>query len=198
MISYLKGIIIEKNPTRVVVEVGDVAYELEIPLSTYEGIGNPGEEVKIYTRLYFRDDTFQLFGFSHPEERTLFEILTSVSGIGPQLARGILSHVSVESFARAIFNSDVNAIVAIPGIGKKTAQRLLLELHDTIPKIFPEVTQYPEHITQKKMLEEAYSALVQLGYHLPEAKKLVNEVSESLGNISSVEELIRESLKRVK
>ena len=198
MISYLKGVIVEKSPTRIVMEVGNTGYEIEIPLSTYESTPDPGEEAKIYTRLYIRDDAIQIYGFSRPEERLLFGLVTSVSGIGPQSAKAILSNVSVERFVNAVLNGDDKSLVAVPGIGRKSAQRLILELHDTMHKHFPGGIVAAEGAVTGRMMEEAHSALVQLGYSPSEARKLLKEVSEGPEDIASAEELIRASLKRAR
>ena len=198
MISYLKGVIVEKSPTRIVMEVGNTGYEIEIPLSTYESIADPGNEAKVYTRLYIRDDAVQIYGFSRPEERLLFDLVTSVSGIGPQSARTILSHTSVERFVNAVLSRDEKSRVAVPGIGRKSAQRLILELHDAMHKHFPGGIGVAEGAASGRMMAEAYSALVQLGYNPAEARKLLEEVSQSAEDIASAEELIRASLKRAR
>jgi Holliday junction DNA helicase RuvA len=198
MISYLKGILVGKSPTIIVVEVGNTGYEVEIPISTFEKLGAVGEPVKIFTSLHFREDLIQLFGFASLDEKRLFELLKGVSGIGPQLARNILSRIDVEQFVTAVTEKDVNSMITVPGIGEKTAQRILLELSDKIAKAFHGMPALQEGVPGSEIYEEANAALIRLGYSHSEVRRLITEVTRSRKDITSVEELIKEILRRAK
>ncbi|MEW6685991.1 MAG: Holliday junction branch migration protein RuvA [Candidatus Edwardsbacteria bacterium] len=196
MFSYLCGKLIEKHPTHLILDVQGIGYHISIPLSTYEALSSGGELCKVFTYLYVRENLLQLFGFATPQERELFEILISVSGVGPKLAVAILSGVKVEEFELAIIRGDLKRITAIPGIGKKTAQRLILELKERF------ATQLPEGKTvmagERSIFEEAVSALVSLGVNYSNAYQSVQRARERLGEVKGIEELIREALREPK
>jgi Holliday junction DNA helicase RuvA len=135
MISYLHGRLAEKSPTEVTVDVNGVAYAVHIPLSTFEALGEIGAEVKILTYLHFREDAMQLYGFATSAERDLFKLLISISGIGPKMAQGILSGISVNELKNFILHGNFNALMSIPGVGKKTAERLVVELRDRVGRL---------------------------------------------------------------
>src|SRR5574342_491050 len=130
MIARISGSLLEKSPTRVLVEVSGIGYEILIPLSTFDKLGALGENASLYTHLHVREDALQLFGFATAAEKQLFQYLLSVTGIGPKVAQSILSGCSVETFCRYIAQNEIAALTSIPGIGKKTAERLVLELRD--------------------------------------------------------------------
>ena len=135
MIASLSGILKSKSPTELLVEVNGVGYAVSIPLSTYSSIGEINAPVVLLTHLHVREDAMQLFGFATEAERHLFKMLISISGIGPKIAQGILSGISVSEIRQHISSGNVSALTAIPGVGKKTAERLIVELRDRIGKV---------------------------------------------------------------
>jgi Holliday junction DNA helicase RuvA len=194
MISYLHGRLAEKSPTEVTVDVNGVAYAVHIPLSTFEAIGEVGSEVKILTYLHFREDAMQLYGFATSAERDLFKLLISISGIGPKMAQGILSGVSVSELKNFILYGNFNALMSIPGVGKKTAERLVVELRDKVGKVGYEVPVKEDKAAA--MRSEALLALTSLGYPRATAEKAIRAVlHESDGSGLSVEELIKRALR---
>jgi len=192
MFAYIEGRIVEKSPTRVVLDVNGLGYELNISVNTYERIPQRGEKVRLFTYLHVREDLMQLYGFREPDERDLFLQLISVSGVGPRMAQGILSRVTVEDFARAVATDDYLMLTQIPGVGKKTAQRLVMELRD---KLAPrEVAASPGTSPAVSFAEEAVLALISLGYRRGEAEKLVRRALQAEKQPESVEVLIKRAL----
>ncbi len=196
MIGRLTGRIAEKQPPALLLEVNGVGYELEAPMSTFYRLPEPGEEVVLHTHLVVRDDAHLLYGFSSSEERHLFRTLIRISGVGPKLALTILSGSSVEEFARAVEDGDTARLVRLPGVGKKTAQRLIVEMRDRLADHLAggdAATAPPPREAGGSARQEARSALEALGYKPQEASRLVNGVeSEGL----SSEEIIRSALKQ--
>jgi Holliday junction DNA helicase RuvA len=193
MISYLHGTLVEKSPTEVIVDVNGVAYAVLIPLSTYTEVGEVGSQVKILTYLHVRDDAMQLYGFATAGERDLFKLLISISGIGPKMAQGILSGASTDELKNHILRGNFSALMSIPGVGKKTAERLVLELRDKISGL--------EEVPGKEdpaaaVRSEALLALTSLGYSRASAEKAIRiAMSESDGTKVNVEELIKRALR---
>ena len=194
MIDHIRGLLTEKNPTHIVVDAGGVGFSVRIPLSSYRAFGEVGEEIKVLCYLHAREDSLQLFGFATEQERELFQLLISVSGIGPRLAQGILSGMSVADFKSALLNHDLIALTSAPGVGKKTAERLILELKEKVGevKIDRETAQV---IGDSSVGEEAVMALVSLGYNRSKAQQLVQRVFHET-DVKSVEDIIRQALKR--
>lgn len=194
MISYLHGRLAEKSPTEVTVDVNGVAYAIHIPLSTFEAIGEVGGEVKILTYLHFREDAMQLYGFATSDERELFKLLISISGIGPKMAQGILSGISVNELKNFILHGNFNALMSIPGVGKKTAERLVVELRDRVGRLEYEVPMKEDKTAA--MRSEALLALTSLGYPRATAEKAIRVVlQDSDGSALTVEELIKRALR---
>ncbi|HIE03884.1 MAG TPA: Holliday junction branch migration protein RuvA [Candidatus Latescibacteria bacterium] len=189
MIAYLSGKLAQKGPTHLVVDVGGVGYFVHIPLSSYDRVGEVGEQVQILTYLHVKEDGMELFGFATEEERELFRTLMSVSGVGPKLAQAVLSAMSPEEFRRAVVRNDLGRLTSVPGIGRKTAQRLVLELRE---KFGEEVQVAPE---VKGASDEAFLALLSLGMRDSEARMALAKARGRLGKEASIEELIREALK---
>lgn len=195
MISFIRGKLIEKAPTHAVIETHGVGFKLWIPLSSYKALGEVGQEVRVLSYLHAREDALQLFGFATEAERSLFLLLISVSGVGPKLAQGILSGISVEAFERAVHHQDVEALTAAPGVGKKTAERLALELRDKISEPGSKDGEAQPAGTQP-VIEQAVLALMSLGYKRPRAKEMVQKILK--GNPAvSVEEVIRQALQQM-
>jgi len=182
MFSYIKGKVVEKRPTAVTLDVGGVGYSIKIPLSTYEKL--TAEEEMLYIHLALHDDRLELYGFSTPEEKELFELLISVSGVGLKTALGIISSMSIDEFNDAVFSGDVDRICVAKGVGRKTASRVVLELKGKLILKGKPKTPYTE----------AISALLTLGYRREEASKAVKEASRLLGKNATLEELIKKSL----
>jgi len=196
MIAKISGRLIEKSPTRILVEVNGIGYEIQIPLSTFEQLGAVGENAGVFTHLHVREDVLQLFGFATALERQLFQHLLSVSGVGPRLAQSILSSCSVELFCRRVAQKDISALTEIPGIGKKTAERLVLELRDRLARWAPAGMAAKTSIPASTAEEETITALVSLGYARSLAQKAVEQVRRESGELP-VEELIKRALRYI-
>lgn len=190
MIGRVQGKILEKNSHQVVVDVQGLGYEVEIPLTTFFHLGESGSEVMLYTHLVVREDAHLLFGFSTVSERELFRALIKVNGVGPKLAVAILSGVDVKAFSRCIQNNDVKALTALPGVGKKTAERLIIEMRDRLPALadgfLPSAQRAPD------VVADAEAALIGLGYKPQEAARALAQIEDQ---DVSVERLIRQALK---
>ena len=191
MITHLRGKLVEKNPTEIVVECGGVGYLVHISLHTYSLL--PSEEaVSIYTHLQVKEDSHSLYGFMEVSERAIFRLLISVSGIGANTARTILSSLSPEELRDAIEASNVGTIQSVKGIGLKTAQRVIIELKDKILKIYDlEELSTPLDNTNK---EEALSALEVLGFARKQSEKMVEKILKASPSLS-VEDIIKQTLK---
>ena len=191
MITHLRGKLVEKNPTEIVVECGGLGYLVHISLHTYSLL--PSEEaVSIYTHLQVKEDSHSLYGFMEVSERAIFRLLISVSGIGANTARTMLSSLSPEELRDAIASSNVGAIQSVKGIGLKTAQRVIIELKDKILKIYDlEELSSPLDNTNK---EEALSALEVLGFARKQSEKMVEKILKA-SPILSVEDIIKQTLK---
>ncbi len=190
MISYLHGKLAEAAPTHVVVDCGGVGYSVFIPLSSYDKLPAKGGDVKLltYHHVNGQDGTQQLFGFATADERDMFLLLISISGIGPRLACNILSSASITGLRNAIAAGDVKTLSSLRGIGKKTAERLVVELKD-------KVGAQPSATTTDPRLSDAVLALVSLGFKQVDAHRAVLAVAERLGAKASVEELVRAALR---
>jgi len=188
VIGFLRGVILRKQPPHLLIDVHGVGYEVEAPMSTFYDLPEAGAEVTLYTHLTVREDAHVLFGFGSESERRFFRSLIRVNGVGPKLALTILSGISVEGFVRCVQENDTAALTRLPGIGKKTAERLVVEMRDRLddvgaPSRFSGVAANPR--------DEALSALVSLGYKPQEAAQMLRNIKED--GLSS-EELIRRAL----
>jgi len=198
VIAYLSGKLAQKGPTYLVVDVGGVGYFVHIPLSSYERVGEVGEPVHVLTYLYLREDGVELFGFATEEERELFRTLISVSGVGPRLAQAVLSAMSPGEFKRAVVRNDLRRLTSVPGIGRKTAQRLVLELREKfgpVEPVPPEEAPSEAVDVGRGPSEEAFLALLSLGMRDAEARTALARAIRRLGGGAPVEELIREALR---
>lgn len=179
MIAHITGKLIHKQPNAIIVDVGGVGYELTVPLSTFYDLGEAGTEVSLRVHTHVREDALQLFGFRTDREKKLFLLLVSVSGIGPKLAITVLSGLSAEELVQAIRAGNLAKLVGIPGVGKKTAERMLLELKDKAAAILPPGLEEPSGTiaqTGDAMREDVISALVNLGYQKALAEKAVGAI----------------------
>lgn len=196
MISFIRGQLVEKFPTHVVIENNGIGFEIIIPLSTFQKIGEPQKEVTLLTYLHVREDALTLFGFATAEERELYQDVLSVSGVGPKLALGILSGASVVQIYHWIANSDEDSLVQIRGLGRKTAQRLILDLKsrasDKIKQVAPGPHQ-PAAVYGEKA-KQGILAMLSLGYSKKEAERAIGHALGKIGEDVAVEELIRLAL----
>ena len=192
MIGRLNGKLIQKQPPVIIVECHGVGYEVEAPMSTIYELPDIGENISIYTHLAVREDAHLLYGFLTELERTLFKTLLRINGVGTKMALVILSGMSVSEFSICVRSEDWSSLVSLPGIGRKTAERLVLDMRDKIDKIVQDVDSGP--ISQSSVVDDAVSALVSLGYKRPDAEKYVNNLGS---DFSTSEEIIREVLKNV-
>lgn len=195
MISYIKGKLTVKTPTSVVVETGGVGFHLIIPLSTHESLGEAGQDVRLLTYLHVREDVLQLFGFAHEDERKLFLLLLSITGIGPKVAQGILSGISVGDFESAVRHQNVQTLMKVPGVGKKTAERIVLELREKIGELKPGEAGLPG-AGKLPLFDESVLALVSLGYKRPQAQEAVQAVMQIQPSLS-IEEVLRQALQKI-
>jgi Holliday junction DNA helicase RuvA len=196
MIGFLRGILVHKAPPFLVLDVQGVGYEVEAPMTTFYDLPAINEEIKLHTHLVVREDAHILFGFSAEAERTLFRTLIKVNGVGPKLALTILSGQSAEEFHRCIQDNDTQALVRLPGVGKKTAERLVIEMRDRLPDLADSVATSTNKtgattpaIGNPK--QEAVSALCSLGYKPLDASKMVQNISTEG---KSCEDIIRLAL----
>ena len=201
MIEKIKGTLIEKSPTNVVVDCGGVGYGLRVSLPTFETLAEIGGPVDLFTYLHVREDTLQLYGFSKRVERELFLMLLSVSKIGPKTAQATLSGISVASFQQAIRTENVGVLTKIPGIGRQTAERLIVELKGKVDKLgggaLLAAGEAGVAIPAGKAFEEAVLALEELGYKRPYAERAVQKVAEDKGRDLPVEEIIKFALRYI-
>ena len=176
MIAHLSGTLLEKHVQRIVVDVGGVGYDVAVPLSTFYAVGDPGARVALRIHTHVREDALQLFGFSTALELTLFERLISVSGIGPKVALSVLSGIEPEQLVRAIRSGDVARLVKIPGVGKKTSERLVVELRDRLPTVAAAESESPAAEVGDELRADLLSALGNLGYQKAAVEKTVDKV----------------------
>ncbi|WP_316798759.1 Holliday junction branch migration protein RuvA [Pedobacter frigidisoli] len=194
MYAYIDGRLTFKNPAYVVIEAGGIGYHVNISLNTYSALGD-SERCKLYTWLYVKEDAHTLYGFAEEGERRLFLHLISVSGIGPNTGRMILSSITPEEIQTAIVKADLPLIQRIKGLGAKTAQRLVLELQDKLKKEgVDSLISMPQHNTVK---DEALSALVMLGFAKQTAEKTIDQILKGTEGTLSVEQLIKQALKKL-
>lgn len=198
MIGQIRGTITDKQPPMLIVDVQGIGYEIDAPMSTFYQLPEVGHEVFLFTHFIVREDAQLLYGFYTREERLLFRTLLKVNGVGPRLALTILSSVTPEEFVRAVLNNDTGMLVKLPGIGKKTAERLVIEMRDklddwqvSIPKDNPQmISKGARH----HILQDAIAALVTLGYKGQEASRMVTKIDDGAANS---EELIRKALREM-
>ncbi|MDA8782756.1 Holliday junction branch migration protein RuvA [Porticoccaceae bacterium] len=194
MIGRLQGRVLDKQAPDLLLDVQGVGYEVLVSLSTFFAVPDIGETVTLHTHFVVREDAQLLFGFAELSERSLFRHLIKVNGVGPKMALAILSGMSATEFALCVHNNDVATLVKLPGVGKKTAERLVIEMRDRIGDIDASSSgQIAETAKQPDIAEEAESALIALGYKPQDAAKMVSRAVAD--DISSAEQLIRAALK---
>ena len=201
MIGRIRGVLLEKKAPDILVDVQGVGYELQAPMSTFYQLPAPGNELTLHTHFVVREDAQLLYGFFSLQERVLFRSLIKVSGVGPKMALAILSGMAVDDFVRTVHNNDIAAMVRMPGIGRKTAERLIVEMRDRLKDWHdgsPDKAATPasiQHSEERQMSADAETALVALGYKPQEAARVVVQILKINTDLSSSEELIRLALR---
>jgi len=200
MIAHLQGVLAVKTMEQVVVDVHGVGYQVSIPLSTYYSLPNLQESVRLFTTLHVREDAMRLYGFATEDERALFELLVSVSSIGPRLALNMLSSIPAVELQHSISHSDVARLQTIPGIGRKTAERVVLELQEKVSLVQVAARVPVATVAESDadhLVGDVVSALLNLGYKRGEAEKAVHRVKADVNGTLAVEELLREALQQL-
>lgn len=199
MIGRLSGILLEKQAPDLLVDVNGVGYEVQAPLTSFIAIGSVGQPVTLLIHMAVREDAQLLYGFSDKKQRTLFRTLIKVSGVGPKLALAILSGMDADTFARCVHGEEITALTKLPGVGKKTAERLVMEMKDRLkewdaPAPLWQMEDDKQQASKGSMIADAESALTSLGYKPQDATKMISKVGS---DFSSSEELIRAALKNM-
>lgn len=195
MIAFLHGRIFEKHPNRIIVDVNGVGYDVAVPLSTFYGLGDAGSSIALRIHTHVREDALSLFGFATQLELELFERLISVSGIGPKVALAVLSGIEPADLTSAIRRGDLARLTAIPGIGKKTSERIVLELKDRLPKTDHTAAPDAAAVESSSLRDDVLSALMNLGYHRPLAEKAIDKaITASAGDF---EQTLRQALREL-
>jgi holliday junction DNA helicase RuvA len=190
MIAFLRGRVLEKHPNRVIVDVAGVGYDVAVPLSTFYTAGEAGAEIMLRVHTHVREDQLALFGFATLLELTVFERLIAVSGIGPKLALAVLSGIEPRELVAAIQRSDLARLTRIPGVGKKTAERIVVELRDRMPRAI-EAAGAPAPAPGDVLRDDLVSALTNLGYH----RQAIDKVLEKTADGDRFEDALRKALK---
>jgi Holliday junction DNA helicase RuvA len=200
MIALLRGVLIEKHPNQAIVEAGGVGYDVTIPVSTFTHLPDPGAEVRLRIHTHVREDALALYGFLTQDEKALFEKLIGVSGIGPTLAVKILSGLAAPDLIHCIRRGELDRLVRIPGIGKKTAERMVLELRDKLPAVVGDEPETPAAATLSAIDQDVLSALLNLGCARPQAEAAVRKAKAAAppGGSSDFEPLFRRALELVR
>ncbi len=196
MITFLEGMLVEKQPARIVLNVGGVGYEVWIPLSSYDRLGAPNTVCRVLTYHHVREDAQILYGFMTAGERRLFELLLTISGIGPRIALSALSGMSVRELKAAVAENDVKRLNSISGIGRKTAERIVIELRDKLSsgEALEAVSGGDEADPGEVLLRDAVLALISLGYKQADAQKMVRQVAKHTDGETQVEAIVRRAL----
>jgi Holliday junction DNA helicase RuvA len=197
MIARLTGVLAAKSPTEIIIDVQGVGYSLNIPLSTFERLGDISSKVSVFTHLHVREDALQLYGFATAEERDFFRILLSVNGIGPKMAQGILSGIPVAELRNHITGGNLTALTTVPGVGRKIAERMVVELRDRLGRLEAGSALIANATgDQSRIRSEALLALTSLGYNRANAEKAIRAaLQESHESESSIESLIKAALR---
>jgi Holliday junction DNA helicase RuvA len=200
LIAHLRGTILEKHPNRIVIDVNGVGYDVFVPLSTFYGLGEPGADIAVRIHTHVREDALLLYGFATLLEQELFERLIGVSGIGPKVALAVLSGIEPLELIRAIERGDLARLTAIPGVGKKTSERIVLELKDRLPRAQAAAVAAGAAAKDAPALrDDVVSALVNLGYHRPLAEKSAEAAINTLGSAAdaSFERTLKQALREI-
>jgi holliday junction DNA helicase RuvA len=201
VIGRLPGVLLEKKAPEILVDVHGVAYEVQAPMSTFYQLPPVGDAVSLFTHFVVREDAQLLFGFYQEQERVLFRNLIRVNGVGPKMALAILSGMAADDFVRTVLSNDISALVRMPGVGRKTAERLIIEMRDRLKDWHSEDaldTVLPSGASvagERQVSADAETALIALGYKPQEASRMIAQALKNKDNVSSSEELIRLALR---
>ena len=196
MIGRIRGVLVDKKPPEIQIDVAGICYEVQVPMSTLYQLPELGKEITLHTHFVVREDAQLLYGFFEEKDKSMFRSLIKINGVGPKMALGILSSMEANEFVRAVRSNDINAMVKMPGIGKKTAERLLIEMRDRLKDWDGEEggTQVPVS-AGASITSDAETALISLGYKPQQAAHAIAAVLKTNPEIQGSEELIRHSLK---
>ena len=197
MIALLRGQLLEKHPNRLIVDVRGVGYDVQVPLSTFYQAGEPGADVTLRIHTHVREDQIALFGFASRLEQQLFERLIGISGIGPKVALAVLSGIEPADLVRAVQQADAARLTSIPGVGRKTAERITLELRDRLPAIEPAAAATTPSTPGSGLRDDVISALVNLGYQRPAIEKAIDAALKGRAEPPPFEELLRQALRHL-
>jgi Holliday junction DNA helicase RuvA len=197
MIARLSGILVEKSVTQCVIDVHGAGYRVVVPLTTFYELPEIGQPVVIHIHTHVREDAINLYGFHAQEEKAVFQLMISVSGIGPKLAINILSGIAAGELIRAVMEDDVKRLIGIPGVGKKTAERMILELKDKLAKLDRETVAAGTVMAEKgaQVKDDALSALVNLGYKGSAVKEVVDRIMREAPEVPSLDQLLKRALR---
>jgi holliday junction DNA helicase RuvA len=197
VIARLRGKLLEKQPNRIVVDVGGVGYDVAVPLSTFYGLGDPGSDVGLRVHTHVREDAIALYGFATALELDLFERLIGISGIGPKVGLAVLSGIEPGELVTAIERGDLARLTAIPGVGKKTSERIVLELKDRLPRAHTVAAASQDAAEPSAPRDDLLSALVNLGYHRPLAERAVDTALKTAGRDAGFERTLKQALREL-
>jgi Holliday junction DNA helicase RuvA len=197
MIAHIQGFLHFKSPEHLVIDVDGIGYQVHVPLSTFYNLPQVGSTVSLHIHTHVREDALQLYGFQSPEEKALFVRLISISGIGPRLAVNILSGISPAELVESLSQNNLARLISIPGVGRKTAERIMLELRDKVSSLAPghDVTIPVKAAADEAMIEDALSALLNLGYKKGVAQRAIENARQRLEGEITLESLLKESLR---
>jgi Holliday junction DNA helicase RuvA len=196
LIAHLRGRILEKQPNRIVIDVHGIGYEVAVPLSTFYGLGDVGAEVSLRIHTHVREDALLLYGFATPLEKDLFERLIAIGGIGPKVGLAVLSGIEPQDLVRAVERADLARLTAIPGVGKKTAERIVLEMKDRLPRAEIVAAAADEAVPAAPLRDDLLSALINLGYHRPLAERAVDAALERAPD-GGFEKTLKQALREI-
>lgn len=200
MIGRIRGLLVDKNPPEILVDVNGIIYEVQVPMSTLYQLPELGSELLLHTHFVVREDAQLLYGFFAAKDKSMFRSLIKVNGVGPKMALGILSGMDADEFVRTVSANDLNALVKMPGIGKKTAERLLIEMRDRLAdwEMSPGAPKVSElTVPVSSISRDAETALVSLGYKPQQAAHAIAQVMKNNADIDDSEALIRQALKNM-
>jgi Holliday junction DNA helicase RuvA len=196
MIGFLRGRVLDKQPNRIIVDVQGVGYEVIVPLSTFYDVGDEGSEVALRIHTHVREEALQLYGFRTPLEQQLFERLLSISGIGPKLAVAVLSGIETGELVGAVQRGDAARLTRVPGVGRKTSERIVLELRDRLAEFVVPVAAPTGEARADRLRDDLVSALQNLGYHRPLAEKAIDATLTPNGD-ANFEQALRRALREL-
>ncbi|MGW8209408.1 MAG: Holliday junction branch migration protein RuvA, partial [Syntrophobacteria bacterium] len=197
MIAHIQGFLHFKSPEYLVIDVDGIGYQVHVPLSTFYDLPQVGSTVSLHIHTHVREDALQLYGFRSPEEKVIFVRLISISGIGPRLAVNILSGISPAELVESLSQNNLARLISIPGVGRKTAERIMVELRDKVSSLVPshDVTVPVKTAADEAVIEDALSALLNLGYKKGVAQRAIENARQRLEGEITLESLLKESLR---